>query len=106
MARFHTLAKTLSAIAALTMCAACSIAPASPGNAVTTNLQTETILLVSRENGSIIRQTVSLDADICLKSIQSPMTTCFTQGSPIINDVGTIVGYEMNEHTVELVGAH
>ena len=61
-----------------------------------------TILLVSLEDGSIIRQTVNLDADICVKSLIDTTTSCLTQGDPIVNADGVLVGYEMDPTTVEL----
>lgn len=66
--------------------------------------QRETTLLVNREDGSVIRQTINIDADFCFKQISSSETTCFRQGEPIINpETNLIVGYEMIEDHIELI---
>ena len=66
--------------------------------------QRETTLLVNREDGSVIRQTIDVDADFCFKHISSNETTCFRQGDAIINpETDLIVGYEMIEDHIELI---
>ena len=94
--------------AGLVLLAACSNAPfqtqvvdSSAANAVENH---STILLVSLEDGSIVRQTVNLDADICMKSLGSTETNCLTQGDPVVNDAGIVVGYEMLPETIQLQG--
>lgn len=89
------------AVPVLLAISACSQSPTQPA------LQPDapsTMLLVTRNDGSIIRQTIDYDADVCLKIVTSPTTTCLTQGEPIVNNQGTVVGYEMRPRTVELEG--
>jgi len=64
----------------------------------------ETLLLVSLQDGSVIQQTVSLDADICFKTNGVSATTCLTRGEPIFDgDAGAIIGYQMNSTQIELI---
>ena len=56
------------------------------------------------DDGSIVRQSIDYDADICIKVVASPTTTCLTQGEPIVNNHGVVVGYEMRPRTIELEG--
>ncbi|MEL7184985.1 MAG: hypothetical protein AAFN50_00950 [Pseudomonadota bacterium] len=44
---------------------------------------TDTVLLVSLEDGSVIKQIISVDADICFKQNSKSQTTCLVQGAPI-----------------------
>ena len=70
-------------------------APANPG----------ATLLVSLNDGSIISQTVDIDADICMKSNSSPVTQCLRRGEPVYGPEGrTVIGYRMERSEVELVG--
>ena len=64
----------------------------------------ETILLVSLEDGTVIKQVIDVDAEICFKNINDSRTTCLLQGAPII-DAATneTIGFEMIENTIELV---
>lgn len=67
-------------------------------------LPRETILLVSLEDGSVIKQTIISDADLCFKMNAESSTTCLTQGEPVIDpDSNTIIGYEMIEDHIELI---
>ncbi len=64
----------------------------------------ETLLLVSLEDGSIIKQTISSSADICFKKNSDSATTCLTQGAPIFSPAtDTIIGFEMIEDHIDLV---
>ena len=66
--------------------------------------QHETILIVSLEDGTVIKQTISVDADVCFKMNSSSATTCLTQGEPIIDPVtNTIIAYEMIEDHIDLI---
>lgn len=81
----------------------------SPGQLMATNIaytpDEDTMLLVSLEDGSVIKQTISIDADICFKQISSSSTTCFTQGNPIVDPASdTIIGFEMIEDRIDLIG--
>lgn len=105
------LAVTALAFASL---AACSHAPlqtettaeSSAEVVQTSDAEHSTILLVSLEDGSIVRQTVELGADICVKALESSTTTCLTKGEPIVNNRGIVVGYEMSTETIELQGRY
>lgn len=64
----------------------------------------ETILLVSLEDGTVIKQVIHVDAEICFKQINISRTTCLIQGAPIIDAAtNTTIGFEMIENTIELV---
>lgn len=64
-----------------------------------------TVLLVSLEDGSVIKQIVNLDADICFKQSSSTATTCLTEGMPIIDpQTNSVLGFEMVEKHIDLVG--
>jgi len=67
-------------------------------------LPRETILLVSLEDGTVIKQTIISGADLCFKMNADSSTTCLTQGAPVIDpDSNTIIGYEMIEDHIELI---
>ncbi len=64
----------------------------------------ETLLLVSLEDGSIIKQTIISSADICFKKNSDSATTCLTQGAPIFSpETDTVIGFEMIEDHIDLV---
>lgn len=66
----------------------------------------ETLLLVSLEDGSVIMQTISAEADICFKQVTASSTTCFDQGAAIVDPVTqAIIGFEMTESRIDLVAA-
>ena len=60
-----------------------------------------TLLLVSLEDGSIIRQHIFVDADICMKTIDAPATICFQRGAAIMRD-NQVIAYEMNRTEIQL----
>lgn len=65
---------------------------------------TDTILLVSLADGTVIKQVIHVDADICFKQVNSSTTTCLKQGAPIVDaETNTTIGYEMVQNTIELV---
>ena len=67
-------------------------------------LARETILLVSLEDGSVIKQTINSSADLCFKMNAESSTTCLTQGAPVFDPASnTIIGYEMIEDHIELI---
>ncbi|MGI9272938.1 MAG: hypothetical protein ACR2QT_14265 [Woeseiaceae bacterium] len=98
------------ALAATLAASACSTQPPS-SNPVTDITHTyppaapqEAILLVSLEDGSVIKQTISSNADLCFKMNSESTTTCLTQGAPVIDPVtNTIVGFKMIEEHIDLV---
>lgn len=64
----------------------------------------ETVLLVSRSDGSVVKQTIYSSADICFKKSSDSATTCLTQGAPVFDpDTNTIVGFEMVEEHINLI---
>ncbi|MDH3577670.1 MAG: hypothetical protein OEO71_07590 [Gammaproteobacteria bacterium] len=67
-------------------------------------LSRETILLVSLEDGSVIKQTIFSSADLCFKMNTDSLTTCLTQGAPVIDPASnSIIGYEMIEDHIDLI---
>ena len=65
----------------------------------------QAVLLVSMSDGSIVQQTVPVDADFCMKSIAAPETTCFKAGPAIYDTDGVIVGHRMIRSEVNLYAA-
>ena len=64
----------------------------------------ETLLLVRLQDGTVIQQTVHVDADICFKTNGVSTTTCLTRGDPILGGSGgSVIGYEMTRRQVELI---
>ena len=64
----------------------------------------ETVLLVSLEDGTVIKQTIASGADLCFKTITASSTTCFTQGEAIVSpDTNLVIGFEMIEDHIDLV---
>jgi len=64
----------------------------------------DTVLLVSRNDGSVIMQTIRTSADVCFKKSSDSATTCLTQGEPLFDPVSnTVIGFEMIEEHIDLV---
>jgi len=85
---------------ALALCG-CSAGPVTAQQSL---LDHETVLLVSLEDGSVIKQTINSSADLCFKTSTASSTTCFTQGAAIISpDTNTVVGFEMAEFHIDLI---
>ena len=64
----------------------------------------EAMLLVSMDNGTVVKQTVNIDADVCFKQNSASSTTCFSQGSAIIDpSTNAVIGYEMIEDHIDLI---
>jgi len=83
----------------------CGHAPVQPESAaIAEEARHSTLLLVGLEDGSIVRQTLALDADVCMKELNNSTTRCLTRGDAILNSEGLIVGYEMVSETIELRG--
>jgi len=71
---------------------------------IPTDVLRETVLLVSLEDGSVIKQTIYSHADLCFKMNSDSATTCLTQGEPIYDPTtNTVIGFEMIEERIELV---
>ena len=86
---------TLAAAALVVGCATTG-APEAP--------EEETLLLVSMPDGTIIEQTIEVDADVCLKQIEDSRTTCYARGEPIYDGAGSaIIGYRMERKQIQLV---
>lgn len=65
---------------------------------------TRTILLVSLDDGTVIRQSIDVDAEICFKQNSARLTTCFSQGAAIVDpSTQEIIGYEMIEDQIDLI---
>ena len=96
--------KNLSAASLLACALALCGCSASPITAQHPSSDHETVLLVSREDGSVIMQTIDSGADLCFKTSVASSTTCFSQGAAILSpDRNTIVGFEMTEYQIDLV---
>lgn len=67
------------------------------------NLPHETILLVSLEDGSVIRQTINTDAEFCFKNNYESSTICLSRGDAIVDADNQIIGFEMIEDRIDLV---
>lgn len=100
----QTLAVTITApsrcrvlVAVACLATGCTAPPqdAEPGDA---------LLLVSLNDGSIVGQQIDANADVCMKANGSPMTTCLTRGTPLMDTTGrTVIGYQMVETEIELI---
>ena len=68
------------------------------------DLAHETTLIVSLDDGSVIKQTIHSTADLCFKKLSDSATTCLTEGAPIIDPVtDAVIGFEMVEDRIDLV---
>jgi hypothetical protein len=68
------------------------------------DLPHETMLIVSLDDGSVIKQTIQSTADLCFKKLADSATTCLTQGAPIVDPVtAAVIGFEMVEARIDLV---
>ena len=84
---------------ALTL-AACATPPAQQVDVASDRA----MLLVSRDDGSVVLQMIDSEADICFKQASSSTTTCFSQGDAIVDSAGsTVIGFEMHEEKINLV---
>jgi len=64
----------------------------------------EAMLLVSLEDGTVIKQAIDVDADVCFKQNSSTSTLCFTQGDAIVDPAtNTVIGFEMIEERIDLI---
>lgn len=64
----------------------------------------DTVLLVSRNDGSVVMQTIRTSADVCFKKSSDSATTCLTQGEPLFDPVSNaVIGFEMIEEHIDLV---
>jgi len=63
----------------------------------------QALLLVSLDDGSVIRQDIDLDADVCMKVNDDAATTCYTRGDPILSaDQLQVIGYRMDRSEISL----
>lgn len=66
----------------------------------------DTVLLVSRNDGSVVMQTIRTSADVCFKKSSDSATTCLTQGEPLFDPVSNaVIGFEMIEEHIDLVAS-
>jgi hypothetical protein len=64
----------------------------------------QTMLLVSLSDGSIIRQEIDVEAEVCLKTNGDPLTTCLTSGEPVYAADGkSVIGYRMQAQEIQLL---
>ena len=64
----------------------------------------ETILLVSLDDGQVVMQTITSDADICFKMASDSATTCLVRGAPIVDPAtDEVIGIEMVETHIDLI---
>ncbi|NNE34934.1 MAG: hypothetical protein HKN13_06845 [Rhodothermales bacterium] len=70
------------------------------------DIEYSTMLLVGLDDGTFVRQTVALDAEICVKDLNDARTTCLKQGDAITNSQGVVVGYHMVAETIDLTGTN
>lgn len=71
---------------------------------VINNVDQQTMLLVSLQDGSIIGQEIDADADICMKANESSLTTCLKRGEPVLaNGAESVIGYRMEQTEIHLV---
>lgn len=64
----------------------------------------ETILLVSLDDGQVVMQTITTEADICFKMAASSATTCLVRGAPVVDpETNEVIGIEMIETHIDLV---
>lgn len=64
----------------------------------------ETVLLVSLDDGSVIKQTIRSSADLCFKKNSESATTCLTQGDPVFDPItNAVIGFEMIEDHIDLI---
>lgn len=76
----------------------------TPKTAVQLSAPNETILLVSLDDGTVIKQTIASDADFCFKQNSVSSTICLTQGAAVIDpESNAIIGFEMIEDRIDLV---
>lgn len=109
--KYLSVALLIALVATLGACSSTAVTPApatqfNHGSAVSQSYepQRQTLLLVSRNDGSVVMQTIYSNADVCFKNNSESSTTCLTQGEPVIDPYSnTVVGYEMIEEHIELV---
>lgn len=63
----------------------------------------QALLLVSLADGSVIRQDINIEADVCMKVNDDVATTCYTRGDPIMSaDQQQVIGYRMDRSEISL----
>ncbi len=99
-------------LAAILGACSTSAVTSAPANGIAQNVAVsqspetsrDTVLLVSRNDGSIVMQTIKSSADVCFKKSSESSTTCLTQGEPVIDPVtNAVIGFEMIEDHIDLV---
>lgn len=66
----------------------------------------ETVLLVSLDDGTVVRQTIRSTADLCFKQNSVSSTICLTQGEPVLDPITkAVIGFEMIEERIDLVAS-
>lgn len=104
-------ASSLISVLLLGACASNAVNPPVPASiaedaavSLSPDLQRETLLLVSLDDGSVIMQTIYSSADVCFKVNSDSRTTCLTQGAPVIDpDTNGVIGFKMLEAHIDLI---
>lgn len=92
---------TTAVIACLT---GCSMHPQAAKESPSVARPVDTTLLVSLADGTIVKQTIDVDADICFKLNSSTSTICLTQGEAIVDPLSNaVIGYNMVRAEIDLV---
>lgn len=88
--------RAASLVIVVSLISACVTQPPAP-------TRPQALLLVSLEDGSIIRQDIDIDADVCMKTNTDVATTCFKRAEPIFStDNLHIIGYYMERSEISL----
>ena len=96
--KYLSVASLLACVIALSACSTQTAAVPQ------TTQDHETVLIVSLEDGSVIKQTINSSADFCFKSSSGSSTTCLAQGEAIVShDTKAIIGFEMIEYQIDLI---
>ena len=108
--KYLLIACLLPSMVGLVACSTPRVAP-QPANDLTRQIDVsllpesrETVLLVSLEDGSVIKQTIQSTADLCFKNAADSATTCLTEGAPVYDPAtNSVIGFEMIEDHIDLV---
>ncbi len=96
----------LATLALCVMAAGCATQPgqfSAMPNSYDPGKPKPTLLLVTLEDGTLVKQEISVDADVCMKINGESHTTCYREGNPIYDPrTSAIIGYRMQKTQVRL----
>ncbi len=96
----------LATLALLALAAGCVTQPgqmSNPASQTSSAKPKTTLLLVALDDGTYVKQEISVDADVCMKKNGDSVTTCYTEGSPIHDPrTSAIIGYRMEKTSIRL----